>query len=449
MTVLDNQLKRRELLRRTVAGIAALGLPAWAERDAIAVATEAAAARPRRIGPNDRIRIGLIGSGGSKGGFRQGWGITSWAKNHGCEIVAVCDVERQHREEARAALNPQAALYNDYRELLARNDIDAVTIGTPDHWHAQIAWDAMDAGKDVYCEKPLTLVVHEGTMLVKKARDKGRVFQVGSQQRSSGEFRTACELVRNGRVGRLKKVEAHLPGGSAGGPFPVRPVPEGLDWNMWLGPAPYVEYVPERTHGSFRHWFEYSGGMMTDWGAHHNDIAQWALGMDSSGPVRVESTGTRPEPKPHSFNTFVTFKVTYTYPNGVPLITSNEGENGVLFDGENGWIFVSRGVLRASDERLLKEPLPANAVRLYKSDDHMGNFLDCMRSRQRPICDVEVGHRSVSVCHIGNISLRTGGRPLHWDPRAERFTGDGSREANALLMYRYRNPWREAAQRRG
>jgi predicted dehydrogenase len=220
----------------------------------------------------------------------------------------------------------------------------------------------------------------------------------------------------------------------------VKPVPEGFNWDMWLGPAPWTDYVTERTHGTFRHWLEYSGGMMTDWGAHHNDIAQWGLGMDASGPVTIEGHGVPAQPSGKDcYNAFPQFRVVYTYANGVPLHCGSEGENGVLFEGERGWIFVNRGRIGASDEKLLSEPLPASATRLYVSNDHMGNFVDCVRSRKDTICTAEIGHRSVSVCHLGNISMRLSGRKLYWDPQKERFAND--REANEMLKRPARNGW--------
>jgi predicted dehydrogenase len=323
--------------------------------------------------------------------------------------------------------------------VLARKDIDAVVIGTPDHWHSYICIAAMRAGKDVYCEKPLTLTIDEGKKIVKAWRETGAVFQTGSQQRSDDRFRLACELVRNGRIGKLKKVEAHLPTGPTGGPFETKPVPEGFDWDMWLGQTPMTDYVKERTHGSFRWWLEYSGGMLTDWGAHHNDIAQWGLGMDRSGPVSVQAYGKGPSIGCDCYSTFPEFDVTFMYENGIPLHVTNQGENGVRFEGENGWIFVTRGKIAASDQKLLDEPLPAGAIKLYESNDHAGNWIECIRSRKQPICDAEIGHRSVSVCHLANISLRLGGRKLQWDPKREMFKND--REANALLRREARGPW--------
>jgi len=278
--------------------------------------------------------------------------------------------------------------------------------------------------------------------MLKVARETGRVFQTGSQQRSDKRFRMACELVRNGRIGKVTKVEAHLPGAPKGGPFDPQPVPEGLDWQMWLGPAPEREYMPQRVHGTFRWFFDYSGGMITDWGAHHLDIAQWALGKDASGPVRIEARGDRPASDWtfRSYDVFPAFDITYTYPEGTTLLCTNKGENGVRFEGEGGkWIFVSRSKIEASDPALLSDPLPEGAVRLYASDSHEQDWLDCIRSRQRPICDVEIGHRSASVCHLGNIALRVNEGALEWDPKKEEFKN--SKPANALRTRPMRGPW--------
>src|SRR5262249_17612606 len=327
--------------------------------------------------------------------------------------------------------------------------------------------------KDVYCEKPLTLTVDEGKAMVKVARAKERVFQTGSQQRSDDRFRLACELVRNGRIGKVVRVETRIGDNPSCDPLPVVPVPEGLNGDFWRGPTPKVDYVrdpkskerypPSRCHYQFRWWYDYSGGKMTDWGAHHNDIAQWALGMDGSGPVAVEGQADPLPKEPNRYNCHKNFKVTYTYANGVKLIctpgqmkdapdprgtkyTDGKGRerteshsNGVLFVGEDGkWIFVNRGIIVASDEKLLKEPLPESAERLYVSRNHMGNFVECVRSRKRPICDVEIGHRSVTVCHLGNIAIRSGLK-LKWDPVKEQCD---SAQANKWLSREMRSPWK-------
>lgn len=433
-------ISRRGFIAGTLAGAALAGVPAWFRSEAMAAEAESAERTRRKHGANGQINFGAIGLGGSRGGWQMGLNDARSAHSkQGVRVVAVCDVDSVHLDEGAAVFGPECAKYHDFRELLDRRDIDAVVIGTPDHWHAYIAIAAMKAGKDVYCEKPLTLTVDQGKKLVQVAKETGAVFQVGSQQRSDARFRLACELVRNGRIGRIKRVTTHLPTGPTGGPFQVQPAPKDLDWDMWLGPAPWTAYIKERTHGTFRWWLEYSGGMLTDWGAHHNDIAQWGLGMDQSGPVSVEASGQPAAICPTCYNTFPAFNVLYRYAGGVELLCTNEGENGIQFDGEEGWIFVNRETIRASDERLLKDPLPANAQRLYVSGDHMQNFVDCIRTRKPTICTAEVGHRSASVCHLANISLRLGGRRLQWDPRKETIVGDA--EAAQFLKRPARGRW--------
>ena len=439
MSEKDLEISRRKFLTGSLTGIAMASVPAW-----FAKPSEAAPLNltTPKFGPNDTINFAVIGPGGSKGGYRQGLGDAHAAAGQpNCKMVAACDVDAQHLDEAVKSFGPDCKGYTDYRELLERKDIDAVVIGTPDHWHAAICIAAMKAGKDVYCEKPLTLTIDEGKKLVKVWKDTKRVFQTGSQQRSDAKFRLACELVRNGRIGKIQNVETHLPTGPVGGPYKVEPVPEGFDWDMWQGPTQFTEYVPKRTHGEFRWWLEYSGGMLTDWGAHHNDIAQWGLGMDRSGPVSVEATGTPPKIGNNCLNTFPEYDVQFIYADGTPMLCTNKGRNGIQFNGENGqWIFVSRGVIEASDPKLLEEPLPAGAIKLYASDHHIQNFVECIRSRKQPICDAEIGHRSVTVCHLANICLRMNGRKLQWDPKKEQFVGND--DANMMLSRPRRKPWK-------
>jgi predicted dehydrogenase len=437
----EREVSRRNFLAGSIAGLGMAGVPAWFAKEAEADTLEAVSTRlSKKYSQNDQINIAVIGPGGSKGGYQQGLNDTKWiASSPGVKCVAVCDLEPQHRDEAAAFFGSDTKKYSDFREVLADKSIDAVVIGTPDHWHAVIASAAMKAGKDVYCEKPLTLTIDQGKKLTAVWKKTGRVFQTGSQQRSNRLFRLTCELVRNGRLGKIKHVITHLPTAPSGGPFQPKPVPEGFDWDMWLGPAPYTEYMPERVHGVFRWWLDYSGGMMTDWGAHHNDIMQWGLGMDRSGPLAVEAVGERRAGR-NCYDIFQQFNVTYTYPDDVTVLCTNKGENGLEFHGENGWIFVSRGVLRASDQKLLDEPLPESATRLYKSDDHAGNFVEGIRTRKQCICDCEIGHRSVSVCHIGNICLRNEGRRLEWDPIKEEFKNDPL--ANMYLARPMRKGWK-------
>jgi len=415
----SSHFTRRDFIKTSAAaGVAA---PYWI------TSRRAAAAESK----NDRPLLGAIGLGG------QGTGIAKGAKRFG-DFVAVCDVDRNHAERGNKELGRKAEIFGDYRKLLERKDIEAVTIGVPDHWHTAVALAAVRAGKDVYCEKPLTLTIDEGKLLVKAVNESGRTFQVGTQQRSDERFRTACELVRNGRVGKLQKVTVSLPKSTeVGGPFASKPVPSELNWDFWLGQAPRVDYCPERCHFTFRWWYEYSGGIMTDWGAHHMDIAHWAMGVEQSGPLSIESEVKLPN-IPGGYNTPGKFVVNMMYPSDVHLQVVL-GDEGVLFEGDKGRIYVNRGRITGKPVEQLKEnPLPADAVRLYKSDDHMGNFFHCIKNKIKPISDVESQHRSVSACHLANISLRLG-RKLQWDAKKEEFIGDS--EANGMLSRPQRAPY--------
>jgi len=453
---------RRGFLARSMAGLTlGAGLPAWFATELVAEQEAEKAKKGRPIAANDRIAFGAIGTGTNfhRRGNRplrgeRGIDIMRDAMGQpGVEVIAVCDVDQHAREYARDVARGRSdrnvRMYEDFRELLANPEIQAVTIGTPDHWHAMIAIAALRAGKDVYCEKPQTLWVDEGKAIVNAVRQTNRKFQTGSQQRSDRNFRLACELVRNGRIGRIERIETRIGDNPRGGPFEVRPVPAGLNWDFWLGQTPRVDYIPERCHYEFRWWYEYSGGKMTDWGAHHNDIAQWGLGMDNSGPVAVETVRADPmATDPRSYNCPPHFVVQYTYANGsnggngTVLRCMSDGRNGIQFYGEDGkWIFVTRGAIRASDPQLLSEPLPQSAVRLEVSTNHMANFLHAVRDRSRqPICNAEVGHRSVTVCHLGNIAMRSGLR-LHWNPQEQVFVSEHAEEGNRWLRREIREPW--------
>ncbi len=388
-----------------------------------------------RVSANDRITLGLIGCGGmGVANLRAVLGFSD------IQAVATCDVYEPHRQRAKERIddryeNDNCATYNDYRELLDRDDIDSVIIATPDHWHTRIAISACEAGKDIYCQKPLTLTIKEGRALADAVKRYGVVFQVGSQQRSSSNFRYACELVRSGKIGKIHTVRVFLPNGSEGGDTPDADPPEGLDWDMYLGPAPWVPYNRHRTFWDFRWFWDYSGGQMTDWGAHHFDIAQWGLGMDESGPISVEGTGQLPTKG--RYQTYLSFHVEYNYANGVKMIATNP-EHGTRFEGEDGWVHVWRGGLEAEPKELLHETIGPNDVHLYDSPGHERDWVNCMKTRQRPICEAETGHRSVTCAHLGNIALKLG-RKLHWDPVKEEFIGD--EEANRLAFKPYRAPW--------
>jgi predicted dehydrogenase len=359
--------------------------------------------------------------------------------NSGAEVVAVCDVDAGYRETARqtAGLDARSA-YSDFRDLLTRDDIDAVVVVTPDHWHVPISIAAVRAGKDVFCEKPLTLTIAEGRVLADEVKRYARVFQTGTQQRSSDNFRFACELVRNGRIGKLHTVRVGIPGNNRECEpiWRAEPVPEGFDYDFWLGPAPWAPYHTQRCHYQFRFILDYSGGQVTNWGGHHLDIAQWGLGTDDTGPVEVVGEGEFP--KTGLFNTATKVYFEAKYANGVKLICQTGGSN-TKFEGTDGWVDVSRGDLKTHPESLKNTTIRPNEIHLYESNDHKQNFLDCIKSRKDPICTAEIGHRTSTVCHLGNIAMLLG-RKLKWDPKKERFINDSA--ANSMVARAMRAPWR-------
>ncbi|MGE5193329.1 MAG: Gfo/Idh/MocA family protein [Deltaproteobacteria bacterium] len=441
MTTRASRLNRRMFLKSSSALATALSLPRWFVEE---TAARAAAEEPKS--PNDRPGILLVGCGG------MGSGDANNASRFG-DVVAVCDVDSNRLGEKAEKFKAEAK-FTDFRKAIAHKGVDVVINATPDHWHTLVNIHALRAGKDVYSEKPLTLTIDEGKKLVAVARETKRILQTGSQQRSDARFRLACELVRNGRIGKLQHIVTQLPSGPAAGPFHPKPVPAELDWDFWQGQAPAVEYVPERCHVMFRFWYEYSGGTITDWGAHHNDIAQWANGTERSGPLSVEGKILL-DPVPGGYTTAPRYHVEYSYANGVTLtcraietetftgapareLKETDERNGVRFEGTDGWIFVNRQKIEAGRPEILSQELPASAERLYVSNDHMGNFFDCVRTRKAPICEPEIGHRSVSVCHLGAIALRTG-RKLHWDPAKEEFVSDP--DANRYVSREMRKPW--------
>ena len=388
----------------------------------------------------ERVGVGCIGL------RYQGSVLASKAAAYG-DIVAVCDVDRHVRDQAKASFGSTPYSCEDYRQLINRKDVDVVTIGTPDHWHTKMVVDACRAGKDVYCEKPITLTIDEGKLLRDVVKETGRVVQVGSWQRSDQRFRLAVEMVRAGRLGKLKHVDVVLGKNKTSESLQVTTPPKHLNWNLWQGQTPDVPFIEERSHYTFRWWYEYSGGQMTDWGAHHLDIAQWAI---NSFPVRVNGVGSMPSVK-NGFNVAVDFKVDYEFENGVTMAVRDTGDNGILFTGDRGRIFVNRGKITGAPVEQLKEnPLPREDWGIYRGDNverplragkldaiinHMGNFFDCVESRQVPISDIESQHRSVSTCHLGNISMRLG-RELSWDPTLEQFVDDT--EANQWLQRQQR-----------
>jgi predicted dehydrogenase len=382
--------------------------------------------------PSDRIRIGCIGVG------NQGMGNLKKVIK---DVVAVCDVDQDRlaaaRQQVRKATARDCAAYGDHRALLDRYDIDAVVITTPDHWHALTAIRSCMAGKDVYCEKPLSLCIAEGQAMVAAARKYDRVVQTGSQQRSDERFRRACELVRSGRIGKVRTVKCGIAKVNFQGPaVPDSAPPKELDFDFWLGPAPLRPYNEKRVHYNFRFFWDYSGGQQTNWGAHHLDIAQWGLGMDESGPISIEGTA-RYEPT-GMYEVPEWSHVIYKYASGVTMYCGHDYKGGTLFEGDRGTIFVNRKQLVATPSEILDAPAGGGDVRLSRSENHFANWFDCIRSRERPICDVAIGHRSATVCHLGNIAIRTG-RTITWDPAKEQIVGDA--EAARLVKRPYRAPW--------
>ncbi len=347
-------------------------------------------------------------------------------------VVALCDVDQERLESAAQLVatrsgEAKSRRHADFRALCADPDVEAVVVSTPDHWHVDIAVAAMKHGKDVYVEKPLSLTIAGGRRLADTAEREGRIVQTGSQQRSSQEFRRAAELVRNNRLGRLREILVTLPPNNIDPPqLSSSPIPDGFNHEMWLGPAPWREYHRELCHYNFRFISDYSGGQMTNWGAHHLDIVQWALDMDSSGPVEIAGTGTFHPSGP--FDTATSVDIRYRYANGVSVrCMTGTGQTGIEFRGEEGTVWVGRGKLESVPESLLHQEPDSAAVRLPTSDNHYLNFLQAVRTRDAPVAPAEIGHRSATVCHLGNIAVKLG-RTLIWDPDREEFPGDA--EAN-------------------
>jgi predicted dehydrogenase len=417
--------------------------------------------RQDKPAPSSRITLGVIGTGNQ--GFNDMRGFLSDSR---VQIVAVCDVNRespgywngavagrepgrrlveQHYAEAKKAGTYKGCdAYGDFRELLARKDIDAVLICTPDHWHALPTILAAKAGKDIYCQKPLALTIAEGRAMSDAVKKHNRVFQCGSQQRSDSNFRRACELVRNGRIGKLHTVRCGLPGGrtdygKTGDRKQPEPVPEGFDYDLWLGPAPKKPYAPARCHVNFRWVYDYSGGQVTDWGGHHPDCAQWGMGTELTGPVEiVGAKGVFPPDE--LWDTATEFYFEAIYANGVKLIISNKERGGVTWEGSDGTVWANRGQHDANPKSVLQEKIGPNEVHLYESTNHYRNFIDCVISRKPTAAPIEVAHRSITICHLGNIAMRLGRERLKWDPVKEQILDDA--EAAKMLSRPYREPWK-------
>lgn len=413
-------------------------------------------ARVRRPAPSDRVNLGVIGFGTIA--FST---VPNFLADPRVQIVAVADpvselgnygyegearggrlvgqrtVESYYAEQQTSGRYKGCRVYEDFREMLEREDLDAVYVATPDHWHCAATLIAAKQGKHIYTQKPLSLTVEEGQRMARAVRDAGVTFQTGSQQRSSVHFRRACELIRNGRIGRVRTVKIGFNGGHTdwsrlGSRQQPEPVPPELNWDLWLGPAPRRDYSPALLQLNWRHNYDYSGGFITDWGAHHLDILQWALGTDESGPVAIENITATLPPANALYNTPTEFSFDVVYSNGVRANVAHNNRNGLLFEGEDGrTIFVARGILESQPDSVRRERIGPGEVRLYESALHERNFVDGIYENRPTITPVEVGHRSISIAHLANIAIRLGRSNLRWDPSAEQVLNDP--EASRML----------------
>ncbi len=425
---MTHRIGRRTFLKRAAAGMA---LPYFVRPSALGMAGAVAA--------SERITVGFIGTGSH--GIDMN--LRTFLGQRDAQAVAVCDVDSVNLNKARDIVNARygntdCITCKDFRDVLARSDIDAVMISTPDHWHVPIALGAAKAGKDVECEKP-TLTIEEGRRLAETMKRYSRVFQWSTEDRSVDVYHRMCELVRNGRIGKVHTIKVELPSGpdQPGNPKPV-PVPEGFDYDMWLGPAPYAPYTPERCHWNFRWIFDYSGGMLTDWGAHLLDGAQWGNNTELTGPVEVEGKGVFW--RDGLYNTAKDYHIEYTYADGVRLIVDS-GNPSLRFEGSDGWIGNRgwRAPLQAEPASILDSVIGPDEVHLYTCPQgEQRNFLDCVKSREECYFPPEIGQRCFTIAHIGNIAMILG-KKLKWDPQAERFTN--SDEANRMLGRAMRSPW--------
>ncbi|MBN2138383.1 MAG: Gfo/Idh/MocA family oxidoreductase [Sedimentisphaerales bacterium] len=425
-------MKRVDIDRRgflKAAGAAAVGLPYLVRSSALGGAGS--------VAPSNRISMGSIGVGGMGTGDLHGF-----LSKQEVQVLAVCDVDSGKRESAKNIVdkkygNTDCATYLDFRELIGRGDLDAVALALPDHWHSIPAIAACRAGLDVHAQKPFARTIREGRAMCRAVERYGIVWQTGSQQRSEGNFHRACELVRNGRIGKVSRVEVGLPTGGGSGNNPVQPVPEGVDWDWWLGPAPWVPYRGV-LHWNWRWMMDYSGGQLTDWAGHHIDIAHWGIDTERTGPVEIEGRGEYP--KDGIYDVPMTYKLTCKYANGIEMTVANNKQipQGTKWYGDKGEIYVRRGHLESKPANILNEVIGVDETHLYKSRDHKQNFLDCIKSRKDPIAPAEIAHRSISVALLGEIAMLTEAK-LKWDPEKEVFENNDA--ANRMLGRAMRAPW--------
>ncbi|MFT7069971.1 MAG: putative dehydrogenase [Spirosomataceae bacterium] len=451
-------MKRRTFINKSLIGsVAAIGFPTIVPSSVFG-----------KNAPSNKINVAQIGCGR----IARDHDLPGTMQHDIARVMAVCDLDSNRTQDGKKMVDAFYAkkmgksnymdtkMYDDHREMLLNKDIDAVVISTPDHWHSQPAIEAALAGKDVYLQKPTSLTIEEGRMLSDIIQKKGTILQVGTQQRSSPQFRIAAELVRNGRIGKIHTVKVGLPGDPSGPEAPAMPVPKSLNYEMWLGSTPEVLYTeigvhPQEGYGrpGWLRLEKYGAGMITGWGQHHYDSAAWGMDTELTGPISVQATAEFP--KSGLWNVHGDFMAKAEYANGITMYTTGSYPNGIRYEGTDGWIFVSRGsyvasasdpvskeksskALDASDPRILDSEIGENEIHLYKSDEQHGNWLECIGSRKQPISPVEIGHRSCSVCLITHISMQLG-RKLNWNPETERFTNDD--EANNMLSRTQRKPY--------
>jgi predicted dehydrogenase len=450
---MNKNITRRQFIQQTAAAASLVAAPT--------ILPACATGRGRIPTPGSRINLGCIGVGNQ--GIND---MRAFLRDERVQVTAVCDVnkgsdkgywggrpggrklareivEDHYGDQTRSGTFKGVTEYEDFREVLARDDIDAVLLAVPDHWHAIPVVEAAKAGKDIYGEKPLALTVKEGRIMSDAVQKHRRVFQTGSQQRSDQRFRFACELVRSGYIGELRTVKCGLPGGASdiskeGHRTAPETPPPGFNYDMWLGPAPDAPYRPACSHVNWRWVFDYSGGQVTDWGGHHPDIAQWGMGTEHTGPIAVQNAQVTYADHP-VFDTAVQYYFECIYAGGVKLVVSSKERGGVTFEGSEGTVRVDRGRLDANPKSLLDVKLKDNDIKLYDSRNHQRNFVDCIYSREDPIAAIEIAHRSITIAHLGNIAMRTG-RDLKWNPDKEQFIGDN--DANQYLHRPYRGPWK-------
>jgi len=432
----NDELSRRQFLKNSMAiSAGALTFPM--------IIPASAMGKNGAVAPSNRVVLGCIGVGGMGTG-----NMRSFLEFEDVRIVAVCDVDANHLHDAKKMVdehykNSDCKTYRDFRDLIARNDIDAISLATPDHWHSPIAIAAAESGKDIYGEKPLSHSLAEGRAMCDAVKRYNRIWQTGSWQRSVANFRFACELVRNGRIGKIHTVHVGLPEGhsinGSKADLIIQEPPEELDYDFWLGPSPYAPYFPARTHWNWRWQLDFGGGQMLDWVGHHVDIAHWGLDMDYDAPIEVEGHGEYPKDGP--WDTAVKYRVTTRYQNGIQLIISGGHEDikmGSKWIGEEGWVFVKRGEIDANPKGLLKEKFGPNDVRLYKSTNHQRNFIDCVKSRKESITPCEVAHHSQIPGHLGQIAMLLG-RKIRFNPDTEEILNDPT--ASKMLSTPMRSPW--------